>query len=180
MSKVAPEMIKSIFALAAVIIIAGCATPASQQSMTVGIQEVPTGVNPKLRGAMAVAVVYGGKATSPLWTSQVDDQNFKGALEQSLTAVGYRSQDPTSAKYTIKATLQELDQPLIEITFDVKSTILYTVTEKYDTKLFPITAIGSATMSDSFIGFERLRIANEKSIKENLRQFIQKISDSYK
>ena len=173
-------MIKIFLSVVAAIIVTGCATPASYQAMSIGIQDVPSSINAKLKGSMVVASVDGGKDTSPLWTSQVDNQNFKSALEQSLIAVGYRSQDPNSAKYVVKAVLQELDQPLIGMTFDVRSTVLYSVTNQGAVQSFPITAVGSATMSEALIGIERLRIASEKSIKENLKQFIQKISDFYR
>jgi len=79
----------------------------------------------------------------------------------------------------VEAELVELNQPIIGLTLDVKSTVNYKVTNQKDTQIFPITAIGTGTFSDAAIAIERLRIANEKSIKENIKQFIQKISDHY-
>ena len=39
-------------------------------------------------------------------------------------------------------------------------------------KSVPITVTGSATTSDAFVAIERLRIANERSILENIKAFI--------
>ena len=44
------------------------------------------------------------------------------------------------------------------------------------TKTYPITATGTATVSDAFLGLERLRIANERSIQENIKSFISALS----
>lgn len=169
-------MFKIIFSLIVAVVLTGCASSAMQQSMSIGIQDMPSKLNSELKGQVNVRNVGGGKDTNPLWTSQVDNQGFKGALEQSLAAAGYRSQKPTDAKYQVDAVLQNLDQPMFGFSFDVKSTVLYTVSVEGVQKLFPITAVGTATTSDAFVGLERLRIANERSIKENIKQFIQNIS----
>ena len=39
-------------------------------------------------------------------------------------------------------------------------------------KSVPITVTGSATTSDALVAIERLRIANERSILENIKAFI--------
>jgi len=38
-----------------------------------------------------------------------------------------------------------------------------------------VGAVGKATMSDAFYGVERLRIANEYSIKNNIKAFIEEL-----
>lgn len=169
-------MIKKTIFLIAVVILTGCASPAMQQSMSIGIQDIPSKLNSDLKGQVNVRNIGGGKETNPLLASQVNNQAFKGALEQSLIAVGYKSQKTADAKYQVDAVLQNLDQPMFGFTFDVKSTVLYTVSTEGVQKIFPVTAVGTATTSDAFAGIERLRIANERSIKENIKQFIQNIS----
>jgi hypothetical protein len=169
----------SIFLAAVVTVLSGCATPASQNAMAIGVQDISGKLNSGLKEQLNVRVVTGGKETNPLWTSQVDNVGFKGALDQSLIAIGYKSKTAADAKMQIDASLQNIEQPLFGLTFDVKSTVLYTVNSDSGQKVFPVTATGSASTSDAFLGFERLRIANERSIKENIKQFIQTISTFY-
>lgn len=170
-------MIKKSILIFAAVILVGCASPATQQAMSITIQDVPTKVNPELKGQMVVRDVTGGKETNPMWTSQVDTQGFKGALDKSIAVAGYRANDTTAAKYKIDANLQKLDQPLVGFTLDVESTVMYTVSGDGKQKQFPITATGTASTSDAFIAIERLRMANERSIKENIKLFMQKLSE---
>ena len=65
-----------------------------------------------------------------------------------------------------------LDQPLFGLTLDVKSSVDYQVTGLGLSKSVPITVTGSATTSDAFVAIERLRIANQRSILENIKAFI--------
>lgn len=170
-------MFKALFSVIAIALLVGCAAPASQQSMSITAQDLPTKVNGKLKGQLAVRTVGGGKETNPLWVSQVDGQGFKGALDKSLAVAGYKVADGSAAKYSVDANLQNLDQPIFGFTFDVVSTVLYTVTGEGKQKQFPITATGSASTSDAFVGMERMRIANERSIKENIKLFLTKLGD---
>jgi hypothetical protein len=158
----------------------GCATPASQNAMSMGIGDIPAKLNPELKGNVNIRNVSGGQDTNPLWISKVDNQGFKSALEQSLIAIGYMAPRGSTAKYQLDATLQDLDQPAFGLTFDVKSTVTYIIIGESGQKVFPVTAIGSASTSDAFIGMERMRIANERSIKENIKLFITNISEQFK
>jgi|GEM_PF-372875 len=157
-------------------ILTGCATPASHTAMTVNKEDIQLKQSTLLKGQMNVSSVAGGKETNPLWTSQVDNQGFKTALEQSLILAGYKAQNPNTAKYQVDALFQNVDQPMIGFSFDVKSTIIYVVKSDGNQKMFPITATGTASATESFMGSERLRIATEKSIKENIKQFISDVS----
>ncbi|MBV5347521.1 hypothetical protein JZU46_04820 [bacterium] len=158
-------------------ILAGCATPASQQAMSVAMQDLPASLNANLKGQVNVNNVTGGKDTNPMWTSQVDTQGFKGALDKSIAMAGYKANDSNKAKYSVDADLMSLNQPMFGFTFDVVSSVLYTVNGEGKQRQIPITATGTASTSDAFVGVERLRIANERSIKENIRLFLQRLSD---
>lgn len=169
-------MFNKLVLIVLVTVLAGCATPASQQAMSVSLQDLPASMSTKLKGQMIVNKVTGGKDTNPMWTSQVDAEGFKGALDKSIALIGYKSNDASNAKYSVDANLQNLDQPVFGLTFDVVSTVLYTVNGDNKQRQIPVTATGTASTSDAFIGVERLRIANERSIKENIKQFLQKLS----
>lgn len=161
----------------AVALLVGCATPASQQSMSVSMQDIPANLNAGLKGQIAVRNVTGGKETNPMWTSQVDAQSFRGALDKSIAMTGYKAGDENKAKYSVDADLQDLNQPVFGFTFDVVSTVLYTVTGEGKQRQIPVTATGTASTSDAFVAVERLRIANERSIKQNIKMFLQNLSD---
>lgn len=154
----------------------GCATPASQQMMSVTSPTISgLKVDPRLKGAVHVRNVIGGQDTNPLWVSQVGTNEFRGALVDSLKAYGYNAVDPKDAKIVVDANLQSLSQPFAGFTFNVVSVVNYTIETKEpptSVKKHPITATGSATVSDAFLGVERMRLANERSIKENITKFI--------
>ncbi len=167
-----------ILVLACTATLIGCATPANQQMMSV----TPTVANkappnPSLKGAISVRSVSGGQDTNPLWISQVGTQEFKGALSDSLRAYGYLSNDPTNAPILVDANLQSLSQPIFGMTFNVVSVVNYSIQRQgQNATQLPITATGSATISDAFLGVERMRLANERSIKENITKFLEGLS----
>lgn len=170
--------IRYILLLGLSFLLVGCASPANKQAMTVSKFEGNVIVNPNLKGKFYIRNVSGGKDTNPLWTSQVGTEDFKGALDQSLDEVGYKAEKLEAATYFIDAELKELDQPLIGLTFDVHSNVFYVVDGKGEKKSLPISATGQATVHDAFIAIERLRIANEKSIRENIKAFINSLNQS--
>jgi hypothetical protein len=160
---------------AVVLQLTGCAASATSQAMTVKPGSVAT-VNPKLKGAVKLGEVTGGKATNPMWTSQVDGASFKKALEDSLAISGYLATDPAQAKYAVSANLAELDQPFMGLTLDVKSSITYQLAGPGVTRDYPVKATGSATVSDAFMAVERLRLSNERSILENIKEFLNQLA----
>jgi hypothetical protein len=161
--------------LAVLLNLGGCATSATSQAMTVK-PGTTAAVNPKLKGAVAVEQVTGGKDTNPLWASQVDNAGFRKALEDSLNIAGYLATDPAKAQYKVSADLKALDQPFIGITFDVKSHVDYKLTGPKGATPYKVDATGSASPSDAFVGVERLRIANERSVLENIKEFLNQLA----
>ena len=171
-------MLKAIAATSLALMLVGCAAPASQQAMSIATPDVAFHSSEKLKGQVFVRNVTGGKDTNPLFASQVGSQSLKAALMQSLDAVGYKSDNP-NAKYKIDAVLQDLNQPSFGLTFNVQSTVAYTVVTDSGSNNVPITATGSATTSDAFIGTERMKIANERSAKENIKSFINRLTNQF-
>lgn len=160
--------------LAVLLNLGGCATSATSQAMTVK-PGTTTAVNPKMKGAVAVGQVSGGKETNPMWTSQVDNASFQKALQDSLAISGYLATDASKARYTVTADLVSLEQPFVGFTMDVKSDVNYKLRTPSGVRSLPVKATGSATVSDAFAGVERLRIANERSVMENIKSFIDQL-----
>lgn len=162
--------------LGMVVVLSGCATGAIQQQMVVQHAEVGTKINPRLLGSVTVRTVSGGQDTNPLWISQVGTNEFKGALVDSLRSLGLEAKSTSDTKVIVDANLQSLSQPFIGMTFNVTSVVNYVVERGSVRKNFPISAVGTATVSDAFLGTERMRLANERSIKENIKQFVAQLS----
>lgn len=154
--------------------LAACASGATAQKMSVQ-QEAGFKPNPAFKNAIAVNNVSGGSDTNPMWKSMVGSAEFKTALIESLRNMGYLAPEGSKAKYTLDASLTSLDQPIIGFTFDVESSVSYQVSGA-QSKNYPIVALGSASVSDAFLGVERLRIANENSIKNNIKKFLEEFT----
>ena len=72
-----------------------------------------------------------------------------------------------------------LERPLVGFSLDVESQVKYHVTSKTE-NTHTITALGTASVGDAFLGVERLRIANERAIQNNIKQFITEFSKAGK
>lgn len=169
---------KIVLPLLLIIWLSGCASPATKESMIVKPNASSTPIKAEQKGKFVVKNVGGGKATNPMWTSQVSKEAFDAALRESLDNAGLTSTTPSNAQYKIDADLVSLKQPLFGLTFDVVSTVNYRVYKEGFEKLFPITATGTATTSDAIVAITRLKIANEKSIQQNITAFIKQLSNS--
>jgi hypothetical protein len=171
------KLLKTIFILIGAgffVSLYGCASGANSGAMAINAADRPLAINEELKEKTSVRNVGGGKETNPMLASQVDSNSFRSALSQSLRLASYEAiREPL---FFIDAEIQALSQPLFGLTFDVTSTVRYTVEGQGKRKIFPITAVGTATPSDSLLGVERLKIANEKSIKENIKKFITELS----
>lgn len=157
--------------------LAACATPANPAMMslpaTPGLTAAAGDVGYK---SITTVSVSGGQETNPLWTAEVSNADFKAALESSLTAAGYMGAE--GRPLTVTASLIDLKQPFAGLDMSVTSQVRYTVAST-DRTLFDetVAATGTASMGDAFMGVERLRMANEKSIKENIREFLRRFRE---
>ena len=164
---------KKILVIFSVVAIGGCATPAAVEQMAVSLPIIQT--NPALKNGIGVQEVTGGKETNPMWTSQVSSDAFKRALEQSLQNAGILSKISTGGKYQLTADLTRLDQPLMGFDMTVTSTVRYTLIETQTRREVYSRVIqirSTATISDAFIGSQRLKLANQGSIQANIKSFI--------
>ena len=164
---------KKIVAIFSVVLLAGCATPAAVEQMAVSLSITQT--NPALKNSVAVAEVTGGRDTNPMWTSQVSSDAFRRALEQSLESAGMFSKIIAGSKYQLTADLTRLDQPMIGFDMTVGSSVRYSLIETQSRKEVYARVIQisyTAKMSDAFIGSQRLKLANEGSVKANIEAFI--------
>ena len=164
-------MKRIIVAASMALVLGACATASNPGAMVADLTESNIiSEDSKLANAVTLESVSGGQETNPLWTSQVSDSDFAEALRQSLAAHAILATD--EGDYKLTAELEKLKQPVLggfnmSVTSDVKYTltsvetgeVVYEdmVSEKY-----------TAQMGDAFMGVERLRLANEGSIKQNI------------
>ncbi|MDQ1155085.1 hypothetical protein [Brevundimonas sp. SORGH_AS_0993] len=159
-------------AVVALMGLAACASPASPARMTLGatpgLTAAPGDVGYR---SVTTVSVSGGQGTNPLWLSQVSNADFKTALENSLAAAGYMGGQ--GQPMTVSASLIDLKQPLAGFDMSVISQVRYTVT-RAERVLFDetVAATGTASMGESLLGTERIRLANEASIRENIKTFL--------
>jgi hypothetical protein len=149
----------------------GLAACATQQAMTVDTGATVTSI-PKYRNAMAVRSATGGRVMNAATVMGVQNEPFKAALESSLAANGYLAQSAT-AKFYVDAEIMNLDQPLIGLDLDVSADVSYRVSGAGAAATYPIKTTARATFSDSPIAVDRMRIANERVMQQNIRQFLQ-------
>ncbi|HEX3673256.1 MAG TPA: hypothetical protein VHU87_03190 [Rhizomicrobium sp.] len=167
-------------ALALVAALGACATAADPGAMTVATPQAATAPFPAaLQHAMCVRDVTGGEDTNPLWVSKVDDQGFKAALSSSLDSAGLSAGSGTCV-YPVDVHLLGLSQPSVGFDMTVTSHVNYKV---YDASgqpfvLATIDAPYTATVSDAFVGMERLKLANEGSIRTSIQMFFDKLRES--
>lgn len=149
----------------------GLAACATQQAMTVASGAVANPV-PKYRNAIAVRSVSGGQVMNILTVPGVSNEPLKAALESTLAANGYLARSGTP-KFYLDAEIQNLDQPLIGLDLDVTADVTYKVSGAGAAASYPIKSTARATFSDSPIAVDRMRIANERAMHQNIEQFLQ-------
>jgi hypothetical protein len=126
--------------------------------------------NPKYRDAIAVRSVTGGRMMNVLTVMGVENEPLKAALESSLAANGYLAKSGTP-KFYVDAEIVNLDQPLIGLNLNVTADVTYKISGS-GVATYPIKATARATFSDSALAADRMRIANERAMQQNIKQFL--------
>jgi hypothetical protein len=163
-------------------LLGGCASGATAQGMTVKAADIPGSPSPQVAKSVAVTQVVGGEATDALGTSQIDNPEFKKALVRSLRAAGLLSAD-AHPKYVVSADIMFVKQPYFGVDMTVTSRIRYTLKEASTGAVVfseEVVARFTATMGDSLVGTQRLRLANEGSARKSIAALIAKLNASGK
>lgn len=152
------------------------AKPASISGMTApNIGAAPPG---RLEHSMTVGVVSGGESTNPLWTSEVGNEEFRTALEDSLRNFALLAAVGPDGSYVVDAHLVNVDQPMMSFDTTVTSTVAYRIRASGSPEVLleeTVIAPYTASASETFFAIERLRIANEGSIRKNIEMFIERL-----
>jgi hypothetical protein len=148
--------------------LAACATSGG---MTVGSAAIAN-PNPKYRNAIAVRAVGGGRLMDMRTVPGVANEPFKAALEATLLANGYLAASGT-AKFHLDAEIQNLHQPMTGFNLTAIADVTYHISGAGPAASYPVRTRGTATYSDSPIAVDRMRIASERAMRENIGQFLQ-------
>jgi len=165
--------------LVAMLLLAGlgaCATPAGYTSMVpeLATAELGPGPAPSYRGAITVGSVGIGTDTSEPWTSQIGGAEFQDALVRTLTFANLAS--PQGGRFRLDATLLRLERPFAGFAMTVTASVAYRLT---DTATGAVvyqetrTSLGTASLNDAIMNANRLRIADERALRANIRKLIE-------
>lgn len=156
----------------------GCASGATPGAMVVPLSaERMLVADSPLRKSVTVAAAEGGKETSALWKSNISNSSFSDALKQSL-AVHTILADKDGGRFILTAQLVEIKQPFIGFSMTVRSNIKYTLKDAATSQTVFETLVDAsyeAKFSDAYLGVERLKLANEGSVRENIRIFVERL-----
>ena len=159
-----------------VIQLTGCASPASIEGMTViGTAVTSAPASFPLKHRLWIDNASGGEVTNPIETSEVGNEEFRAALEESLRVGQLLARSDQDALFLLSATLLNVQQPGVGFDMTVYSRIGYVLNSRSDGKLLweeVVSADYTATVGDAFVGMKRLRLASEGSIRENLKALI--------
>jgi hypothetical protein len=129
-------------------------------------------------GKTSLGNVQGGSNTNPLWMSNVSDTEFESGLLNSLRSAGLLAENQSNARYRMVANLQDLKRPFVGLDMSVTMTVRYTVSPLAGgAPVFDevVSAVGTATVSDAFIGSKRLQLANEKAAQANIAEMMRRV-----
>lgn len=163
-------------AIAAATAVSACAKPATVPAMVPDVAALPSAASP-YRNAIGVGVVSGGRGSARLWTARVGNAEFQEALARALADSGLAAAQ--GGRYRLDADLQKLEEPFAGFAMTVEATIAYRLTDTTSGAIVyqnTITTPATATMDDALDGLARLRIANERAIRANLRRLIEELS----
>ena len=170
-------MKKIIVCLIVATVLAGCASPAQVDGMMARhIDVTKAAANTQTKNSISINNVSGGNETNPLWVSEVANADFKLALEKSLKDALLLSSAVEDGKYLLEVTLKNLEQPLFGLDLKVTATAEYTLKTKVSGRIIyskTFVTPFTATFSDSAMAIQRLRIANEGAVRNN----IEKVND---
>ena len=163
---------------AALLTLAACAQPAMYQARPPDLSgiDLSRGPAPSYRNAISVGAVTVGQDTATPWRSQVGPAEIQQTLVQTLAAANLGA--PQGGRYRLDAVLLTLQRPYAGFAMTVSAQIAWRLTEVatgtvvYNSTL---TTLGTATLDDAITNDMRLRIADERAVRANLRALVEQL-----
>ncbi len=171
---------RNMYLVLVLLLLSACATAPDIEDMVVDV-ETGEGLafHQNLQNKVIVTSVEGGDETNPLWTSEIESEGFKSALVESLRAAGLLSSEENIADYQLFVKILEVDQPVFGFDMTVSAVVEYKLANISTSEVVFNETLKSrytATMDDTFYGPERLKIANEGAVKQNIKMLLERLS----
>ncbi|MDH5748881.1 MAG: hypothetical protein OEY85_06185 [Rhodospirillales bacterium] len=170
-------MTRILSALALIFLLAACAAQVDNMAVLTS-PDVEAAAASKLAGKIHLERVSVAEKTSPFWTSEIGDEAFAFALVQSLDSHKLLSPHELDARYDLTAKLIKVDQQTTGFDLVVSTEVEYLLVDRNARRAFyhmAIVAPYKAKFSENAILTKRLQLANEGSIRKNIRKFISEI-----
>jgi hypothetical protein len=170
------RIVGCVFALAVVLVCAGCATASKPEAM------VAAPAANVMAHAQSVSInVTGGAETSAMGASNISNADFAAAIKDSILQSKLFAQvlAGEQSDYQLEVRIARLDRPSFGLTFTVNLEADWQLRRRSDGNVVwekAITSSFTANMSDAFAGVKRLRLANEGAARENIKQAISQMS----
>lgn len=165
---------KKLLLISITFAIFSCSFPATKEGMTLTNYSSSRAIGEKIYVKEAI----GGSRTLPFWISKISNEDFTGALEESLlnSKTFLNVSKKWDEDWALEAEIIRVKTPFIGIDFDVETQVKYTLYNK-GKKMFENVVVGAGTggLGEAFFAAKRLRIANEKSAKSNIKKFIKEL-----
>lgn len=162
-----------LIVMAVVVLLSGCVSGAKLEGM---VYRAPAAAYPPaLVEAVEVGDVAGGKATNPLWMTEISNSAFSGALAASLAEQGLLTEH---GRYRLHAQLVAVEKPLAGLNMTSTTHVFYQLVDSQtgDTLLTEtIAARHTARTGEAFFGSTRLRLAVEGAAQENIRLLLDRL-----
>ena len=164
----------SVQTTVALLSLAGCASQPDYLFIVPNVKDIVTSQDPApvYRDAITAGPVSGGKDVSILSIPYISNADFQESLVRTLANAKLAS--ASNGRFRLDATLQ-LDQPFLAINTIVTAKIAYRLTEiatgsvVYERSL---ATEGTVTYFEVPSGPERMRYANWRAVRANLRLLI--------
>ncbi len=166
--------------IAALITLSACAPSVQPEHLVPQSMVLPNhGADSPLHGSIVITKVGGGEEANLLMVPQVGNTELQEALRLSLSQYGFLSASNAAARFRLEVFLIELKQPVSGFAMIVDSFVRYKLIRSRDGKVLYddiVTASYKATVDDAFFGPERLKLANEGSIRANIAAFLERMN----
>jgi hypothetical protein len=170
------NLLKAVLAMAALLTVAGCAQPSmyvARPPDLVGL-DLSRGPAPSFRNAISVGGVTLGEDTANPWRSTVAPADIQQQLALTLQRAGLGA-PPGGGRYRLDAVLLTLQRPYAGFAMTVSAQIAYRLTDvATGTVVYNqvLTTLGTASLDDAVFNETRLRVADERAVRNNLRALI--------
>lgn len=156
--------------------LSGCASPAAAKAM------VPNSIPILQRHPYTVSVrTQGGSETSAMEISNISNDDFAKAIEESIIKSGLFTQviQTQDSNYLLNVTIIDISKPWFGLNSTVSMEAAWSLVNTVSKDIVMRESIKSsytATIGDALIGVTRLRLALEGSARENIRSGLIAIS----